>query len=1001
MPLATLSIDIVAQLAKFEGDMRRAAGVVEQSARRMESGFGGLKAVFAGSLLAGFAEEAARAVVRLVPALVEGVAQLQDLEEKTGASAAALAAMVTPADVAGVSMDQLAGFMVKLTGNLSKTTDASKGTGAALKYLGLDLETFRAQAPEEQFRLLAERLNTLPDGANKTAVAIALLGKSGADSLPFLKELAQTGLSQNRVTKEQIVLADELTDRNARLRSELKQAAQVAALQMLPAFNALTEGVVKAVRGLSDVDGQATQLAANTGIRSFAEGVAEGLGVIADAGVFASKALAAVVAGARAAAALNDVKSLGVRDPAAAVEFITKGTGPMKEALAERERAVAESTKRMKALFDGQDFAISAGLRDKFGKQAIAEQLGINNIGTTDKPPPPKPPKPFVFNDTDRKGANKALREAEQERKALLDAQLKDLEAALGTERSRLDFHGDYLERVYSAGALNVAEFYNERRAIEARGLQQQLATFKAEEAALRAFLAKTTDPSERVRTQARIDDIRAKSAAAQERYSQQAVLGYQAEAQATQQATDRLREFQAQLLELEGNAAGAARMRADAAIEQARRSARGIGLSADDIASFERATQASLTLGTAQRNVQRITGELASEEERVAIAAQASGASRTQVEQQLFALRSRALEQMRQELVTAEALANAADPDSPAVQFARELRLEFERLSLVVDPALERLRQVGDEVADALGQAAAAISVNFRDAKSIVDSLGQSLLASSTRELVEKPLGDLFRQGIRSITEPGQGGGFGDMIRKAFGVNAGAPSATAGISALLPTASQGAAVQLNALAAAAANATRSLGGASVLEQPIELLGDTAFDLSQIFRGLNSSAFNLDGVFKELPNALAGLFNGGGGGGGGNGVGTFLSSIFGFDRGGYTGSAPVNAPAGVVHGQEFVFSAPAVRRLGVDALERLHGQARRGQRAFNLPGYESGGYVVPRVQASAPRGGGSSSAHYDFRGAQFGGGGQDRAGAERQAVLTGRAIRREIERHSA
>jgi len=44
----------------------------------------------------------------------------------------------------------------------------------------------------------------------------------------------------------------------------------------------------------------------------------------------------------------------------------------------------------------------------------------------------------------------------------------------------------------------------------------------------------------------------------------------------------------------------------------------------------------------------------------------------------------------------------------------------------------------------------------------------------------------------------------------------------------------------------------------------------------------------------------------------------------GFAVGGYTGNAPVSQPVGMVHGREFVFSAPSVDRIGVGNLQALH-----------------------------------------------------------------------------
>jgi len=87
--------------------------------------------------------------------------------------------------------------------------------------------------------------------------------------------------------------------------------------------------------------------------------------------------------------------------------------------------------------------------------------------------------------------------------------------------------------------------------------------------------------------------------------------------------------------------------------------------------------------------------------------------------------------------------------------------------------------------------------------------------------------------------------------------------------------------------------------------------------------------------------------------GGGKGIfgGGFLQSIlqgfFGFAKGGYTGNKPAHAPAGIVHGGEFVFSKKATDRIGVGNLTRAHNAAK---------GYAQGGYVAPitpRMQAPA------------------------------------------------
>lgn len=90
-------------------------------------------------------------------------------------------------------------------------------------------------------------------------------------------------------------------------------------------------------------------------------------------------------------------------------------------------------------------------------------------------------------------------------------------------------------------------------------------------------------------------------------------------------------------------------------------------------------------------------------------------------------------------------------------------------------------------------------------------------------------------------------------------------------------------------------------------------------------------------------------------GGGGGGIGGFFSGLLnGFAEGGYTGNLGTATPAGVVHGQEFVFSAPAVRALGVGALDHLHRLA-TGSTLPRAPrvGYSEGGEVNLPQSAAA------------------------------------------------
>lgn len=118
----------------------------------------------------------------------------------------------------------------------------------------------------------------------------------------------------------------------------------------------------------------------------------------------------------------------------------------------------------------------------------------------------------------------------------------------------------------------------------------------------------------------------------------------------------------------------------------------------------------------------------------------------------------------------------------------------------------------------------------------------------------------------------------------------------------------------------------------------------------------------IDKIMNDLIDALTQV---GGTGGGGGFLGSLISSIFGggsagstftpntsfasfigmpgHAAGGYTGQGDPSRVAGLVHQEEYVFSAPAVRSIGVGNLERMHRTARSG-RGFADGGYTGGSF---------------------------------------------------------
>jgi len=232
MAFAALTIDLVSRFARFDADMGKLAQTAERRAQQIDRAFSGvsrtiatLGAVGAGGGFVAFAKE-----------IVSGIAALDDLSEKTGASVEELSKIEQVVRIGGQSMEVAETAMIRLTKALAGGDEEAKGAGKALAALNLSAEELRKQDTAIALKRVAEALNQYEDGAGKTALVLDLLGKSGAQALPFLKDLATEQGIAVRVTAEQAAQAEALQKSLARLGNEIRGVAQGYGTQLIPAL---------------------------------------------------------------------------------------------------------------------------------------------------------------------------------------------------------------------------------------------------------------------------------------------------------------------------------------------------------------------------------------------------------------------------------------------------------------------------------------------------------------------------------------------------------------------------------------------------------------------------------------------------------------------------------------------------------------------------------------------------------------------------------------------
>lgn len=236
MALATLSIDLEAKLAKMEQGFDRASRLSEKFALEQERRFNAIKGAATGIGAAIAGAFTATQLVQMTRATIDSLDALNDLKDATGASIENLSALEDIAARTGTSFEAVSSTLVKFNKVLG---DAKPGSEAAniLKLIGLSAEELRRQDPAEALRLTAVALSQFADDVNKARVVQELFGKSIQEAAPFLKDLAEQGALNAKVTTEQAQAAEDFNKQLFNLQKNMADTGRSIVSDLLPALN--------------------------------------------------------------------------------------------------------------------------------------------------------------------------------------------------------------------------------------------------------------------------------------------------------------------------------------------------------------------------------------------------------------------------------------------------------------------------------------------------------------------------------------------------------------------------------------------------------------------------------------------------------------------------------------------------------------------------------------------------------------------------------------------
>ena len=178
---------------------------------------------------------------------------LAKMSARTGISVETLGELGFAADLSGASMEVLENGIRKMQRTLVDAATGMASAQDALAILGLTIADLDQLSPEQQFKLIADRLAKIEDPTIKAAAAMELFGRSGTQLLPMLaggaagieqlqEQARKLGLT---ISTEDAKAAERFSDILSIMWKVLKQGVFVVGSALVPVLTQTAQWVTR------------------------------------------------------------------------------------------------------------------------------------------------------------------------------------------------------------------------------------------------------------------------------------------------------------------------------------------------------------------------------------------------------------------------------------------------------------------------------------------------------------------------------------------------------------------------------------------------------------------------------------------------------------------------------------------------------------------------------------------------------------------------------------
>lgn len=233
-------------------------------------------------LKAAIAAVGAAAGLHAIEKLVDDVVQIGDeagkSSQKLGVAASTLLELGHVARLADVSQSGLEHSLTRLARGLDTMATKGKGPAAdALNKLHISAASIKGQKIDAVFETIAEAMSKLPDGPQKTAIAMQLFGRAGTQLIPILnggrteiQKLRQDARDLGIVMSEETVKRfGEFDDTQKELKEVWRGLKTTAVTELLPVLQEMVSGMIEWIKANQDAIRTGIQVAIGVLVTAF------------------------------------------------------------------------------------------------------------------------------------------------------------------------------------------------------------------------------------------------------------------------------------------------------------------------------------------------------------------------------------------------------------------------------------------------------------------------------------------------------------------------------------------------------------------------------------------------------------------------------------------------------------------------------------------------------------------------------------------------------------